>query len=81
LGLAVTLAAKKSGDFAVLSVADIHVIALTYALHQEHVDRKVKQENEVCTEQTSATRLIKPNSGIDKRKYRTCIAIIQSKCS
>jgi len=48
LRLVVTLAAKKSGDFAVLSVADIHVIALTYALHQDYINRKPVQEEEVC---------------------------------
>lgn len=36
----VTLAAKKSGDFAVLSGADLHVIALTYALHEEYAAKK-----------------------------------------
>ncbi|PVF96520.1 hypothetical protein CPB86DRAFT_874839 [Serendipita vermifera] len=37
----VTLAAKKSGDYSVLSSADLHVIALTYALHQEYVSEAV----------------------------------------
>ncbi|KAG8848916.1 Nin1 binding protein [Serendipita sp. 411] len=32
----VTLAAKKTGDYTVLSVADLNVLALTYALHQEY---------------------------------------------
>jgi RNA-binding protein NOB1 len=40
----VTLAAKKSGDFAVLSTADLHVIALTYALHEEYTARKLVAE-------------------------------------
>lgn len=42
----VTLAAKKSGDFAVLSAADLHVIALTYALNEEYAAKKAALSKE-----------------------------------
>jgi len=49
----VTVFAKKTGDYAVLSVADLHVLALTYELECElnHGDwRLLKEPGSVCIE-------------------------------
>ncbi|CAG7848907.1 20S-pre-rRNA D-site endonuclease nob1; AltName: Full=Pre-rRNA-processing endonuclease nob1 [Serendipita indica DSM 11827] len=52
----VTLAAKKSGDYSVLSTADLYVIALTYALHQEYMARNAATKDEIGTSAESKTR-------------------------
>ncbi|KAG8809514.1 Nin1 binding protein [Serendipita sp. 399] len=53
----VTLVAKKSGDYTVLSTADLNVLALAYALHQEYI-RKYSSNDEGNTES------VQPDSAI-----------------
>lgn len=50
----VTIAAKKSGDYSVLSAADLNILAITSALHDEAVAKVGRSEDgrqeatEVC---------------------------------
>lgn len=41
----VTLAAKKTGDYSALSAADLSILAITSALHDEAVVKAEKNEN------------------------------------
>ncbi|KZS98091.1 hypothetical protein SISNIDRAFT_472881 [Sistotremastrum niveocremeum HHB9708] len=59
----VTQAAKKTGDFSVLSQADIHVLALTCALNEEH-KRQIESSERKDTEPLST-----PNQQIPEDEY------------